>query len=70
VGDLRDVADVLVDQGFVRPDGKTLIPQPHVIFDDKYMWTLDKVKGIEFQYLLAKASVRIRSSTTNLRLPE
>ncbi len=37
------------DQGYVRNDGKTLIPQPHVLFDDKYMWTLDHLKGIEFQ---------------------
>ncbi len=44
-----DVADVMVDCGYVRPDGKTLVPQPHVLFDDKYMWTLDKVKGIELQ---------------------
>ncbi len=42
-----DAADVIVDQGFVRPDGKTLIPQPHVIFDDKDMWTLDHLKGFE-----------------------
>ena len=27
-----------------RTDGKTLIPQPHLIFDDKAMWTLDHVK--------------------------
>jgi propane monooxygenase large subunit len=40
---------VMVDQGFVSPDGKTLIPQPHVSFDDKDMWTLDHVKGIEFK---------------------
>jgi propane monooxygenase large subunit len=44
-----ELTDVMKDQGFVRPDGKTLIPQPHVIFDDKYMWTLDHLKGIEFQ---------------------
>ena len=44
-----DLVDVMKDQGFVRPDGKTLIPQPHVIFDDKQMWTLDHLKGIEFQ---------------------
>src|SRR5258708_4092137 len=44
-----DLVDVMKDQGFVRPDGKTLIPQPHVLFDDKYMWTLDHLKGIEFE---------------------
>ena len=30
---------------FVRSDGKTLIPQPHLRFDDKEMWTLDDVRG-------------------------
>ena len=44
-----ELTDVMKDQGFVRPDGKTLIPQPHVIFDDKEMWTLDHLKGIQFQ---------------------
>src|SRR5258706_150399 len=44
-----ELPDVMKDQGYVRPDGKTLIPQPHVIFDDKDMWTLDHLKGIEFQ---------------------
>ena len=35
------------DQGpdFVRSDGKTLVPQPHLRFDDKEMWTLDDVRG-------------------------
>ena len=27
------------------PDGKTLMPQPHLRFDDKDMWTLDHVRG-------------------------
>lgn len=45
-----DLADVAKDLGYVRPDGKTLIGQPHVIFDDpKKMWTLDHLRGIEFQ---------------------
>lgn len=45
-----DLADVIRDLGFVRDDGKTLTPQPHLHFDDpKKMWTLDHVKGIEFK---------------------
>ena len=40
-----DLADAIKDLGFVRPDGKTLIQQPHLRFDDKHMWTLDHVKG-------------------------
>ena len=26
-------------------DGKTLVPQPHLRFDNKDMWTLDDVRG-------------------------
>ena len=40
-----DLADAIKDLGFVRSDGKTLIPQPHLRFDDKQMWTLDHVRG-------------------------
>ena len=40
-----DVADAIKDLGFVRPDGKTLIAQPHLRFDAKDMWTLDDVRG-------------------------
>jgi propane monooxygenase large subunit len=40
-----DLADAIVDLNFVRPDGKTLVPQPHLRFDDKEMWTLDDVRG-------------------------
>ena len=28
-----------------KSDGKTLVPQPHLRFDNKDMWTLDDVKG-------------------------
>jgi propane monooxygenase large subunit len=44
-----DLADIQKDLGYVRDDGKTLVPQPHVLFDDKKMWTLDHMRGIEFQ---------------------
>ena len=41
-----DLADVVKDLGFVRPDGKTVIQQPHLHFDDSKMWTLDHFKGL------------------------
>ncbi|MDQ3604318.1 MAG: methane monooxygenase [Actinomycetota bacterium] len=44
-----DLADIVHDLGYVRNDGKTLVPQPHVQFDQSKMWTTDNVKGIEFQ---------------------
>ena len=44
-----DLADIQQDLGYVRDDGKTLVPQPHVHFDDSKMWTLDHTRGIEFQ---------------------
>ncbi|TIX66714.1 MAG: methane monooxygenase [Mesorhizobium sp.] len=40
-----DLADAIKDLNFVRSDGKTLVPQPHMRFDDKEMWTLDDVRG-------------------------
>ncbi len=40
-----DLADAIKDLNFVRDDGKTLTPQPHLRFDDKDMWTLDDVRG-------------------------
>lgn len=40
-----DVADAIQDLGFVRNDGKTLMPQPHLHFDDSKMWKLDDVRG-------------------------
>ncbi|PWC47551.1 aromatic/alkene/methane monooxygenase hydroxylase/oxygenase subunit alpha [Azospirillum sp. TSA6c] len=40
-----DLADAIQDMGFVRPDGKTLVAQPHLSFEEKDMWTLDHVRG-------------------------
>jgi propane monooxygenase large subunit len=40
-----DLADAITDLGFVRNDGKTLVPQPHLHFEDSKMWTLDDVRG-------------------------
>jgi len=36
----------LKDMGFIRNDGKTLVPQPHLHTDPAKMWTLDHVKGL------------------------
>jgi len=45
----RDLAEVVAELGYVRDDGKTLIPQPHLDLDDpKKLWTLDNLRGIEF----------------------
>jgi propane monooxygenase large subunit len=44
-----DLADICVDMGIVRDDGKTLIPQPHLDLDDpKKLWTLDDFRGHPF----------------------
>ena len=43
-----DLADIIQDLGYVRPDGETLVPQPHVLFDDNKMWKLEDVQGIPF----------------------
>ena len=40
-----DLADVIKDLGFVRDDDKTLVPQPHLRFQESEMWTLDDVRG-------------------------
>jgi propane monooxygenase large subunit len=39
-----NLADCIKDLGFVRGDNRTLIPQPHLRFDDKEMWTLDDMR--------------------------
>jgi propane monooxygenase large subunit len=45
----QDLADIIVDLGYVRDDGKTLVGQPHLdLSDPKKLWTLDDVRGIEF----------------------
>ena len=40
-----DLADVVTDLGYIRDDGKTLVPQPHLDLDPKKMWTVDDFKG-------------------------
>jgi propane monooxygenase large subunit len=44
-----DLADCIKDLGFVRSDGRTLVPQPHLRFDNRDMWTLDHVRGHTIQ---------------------
>jgi len=44
-----DLADCIKDLGFVRSDGKTLVPQPHLHMDDSKMWKLEHVKGFELR---------------------
>jgi propane monooxygenase large subunit len=44
----KDLAVIVSDLGYVRDDGKTLIPQPHLDLDPKKMWTLDDVRGNTF----------------------
>jgi len=45
----QDLADIVVDLDYVRDDGKTLVPQPHLDLDPKKMWTLDDVRGYTLQ---------------------
>jgi len=44
-----DVAEIMQELGYVRDDGKTLVPQPHLNLDPKKMWTLDEVRGNTLQ---------------------
>lgn len=58
-----DLADAIQDLGFVRGDGKTLVPQPHLRFDDREMWTLDHVRG----HTLGSPLLTIRGMTPEAR---
>ena len=42
-----DLADVTLDMGFVREDGKTLIAQP--VLEPKRMWTLDDLRRCDYE---------------------
>jgi propane monooxygenase large subunit len=44
-----DLAECVQDLGYVRDDGKTLVPQPHLDLDPTKMWTLDDVRGYTVQ---------------------
>lgn len=43
-----DLADVITDLGYIRPDGKTLIGQPTVSPDQK-MWTIDDIRALKYE---------------------
>jgi len=42
-----DLADVILDLGFVRPDGRTLIGQPTI--DQERLWTIDDIRRLRFE---------------------
>ncbi|MGZ4587398.1 MAG: methane monooxygenase [Mycobacteriaceae bacterium] len=45
----EEVSHIQEKLGYLRDDGKTLIPQPHLDLDDpKKLWTVDDFKGIPF----------------------
>jgi len=43
----RELSEVVSELGFVRPDGSTLIGQPHLDLDPGRMWTLEDVKAVD-----------------------
>jgi propane monooxygenase large subunit len=45
----QDLAEIIKDLGYVRDDGETLVPQPHLDLDPKKMWTLENAKGYTLQ---------------------
>jgi propane monooxygenase large subunit len=45
----QDLAEIIKDLGYVRDDGQTLVPQPHLDLDPKKMWTLENAKGYTLQ---------------------
>lgn len=42
-----DLADVITELGYLRPDGKTLIAQPHL--DAEKLWTIDDIRRLKFE---------------------
>jgi alkene monooxygenase alpha subunit len=45
--DGMDLADVILALGYVRPDGKTLMGQPHLNADR--MWTIDDIRRLQYE---------------------
>jgi len=43
----RDLADVILELGLVREDGKTLVGQPGI--DLKRMWTIDDIRRLNYE---------------------
>jgi len=42
-----DLADVILDLGFIRPDGKTLMGQPTL--DLERLWTIDDIRRLKYE---------------------
>jgi hypothetical protein len=42
-----DLADVILDLGYVRPDGKTLIGQPSI--EQERLWTIDDIRRLRYE---------------------
>ena len=42
-----DLADVILDLGYVRPDGQTLIGQP--LIEQKRLWTIDDIRALRYE---------------------
>lgn len=42
-----DLADMILDLGYVRPDGKTLIGQPMLDLDR--LWTIDDIRALKYE---------------------
>jgi|SRR5579864_2485919 len=42
-----DLADMILDLGYVRPDGKTLVGQPTV--DQDRLWTIDDIRKLHYE---------------------
>ena len=45
----NDLSDIMQTLGYVRDDGETLVPQPHLDLDPKKMWKLENLKGYTLQ---------------------
>ena len=41
-----DLADVVTELGYIRPDGKTLMAQPHLNAEN--MWTVDDLRRLKY----------------------
>src|SRR5438270_2545235 len=44
-----ELSEIVRDLGFLRPDGRTLVAQPHL--DDDFMWTLDDIRKMDFEVM-------------------
>ncbi len=42
-----DLADVILDLGYIRPDGKTLIGQPSLDLDR--LWTIEDIRNLNYE---------------------